>query len=127
MAIASGCRRAGLIGSRGFKKIDVAALTQAHQDHVGGLSAILENFGVGRLWIGREVNNLALAKLEALARERHIRIEYETRGTHFSLDKVQGEFLRPGNIFRRSRSGGEKQRFAGIEIEIPKKNAIAPW
>jgi competence protein ComEC len=81
--------------SRGFKRIDVMALTHAHQDHVGGLSAILENFGVGRLWIGSEVNNPALAKLEALARERNIPIEYETRGKHFSLDEVQGEFLWP--------------------------------
>jgi competence protein ComEC len=39
--------------------------------------------------------NLALAKLEALARERNIPIEYETRGKHFSLDEVQGEFLWP--------------------------------
>jgi competence protein ComEC len=81
--------------SRGFKRIDVMALTHAHQDHVGGLSAILANFHVGRLWIGREVNNPALAKLEALARERNIPIEYETRGKHFSLDEVQGEFLWP--------------------------------
>jgi competence protein ComEC len=81
--------------SRGFKKIDVVTLTHAHQDHVGGLSAILENFGVGRLWIGREVNNPALAKLEALAKERNIPIEYETRGKHFSLDEMQGQFLWP--------------------------------
>ena len=43
--------------SRGFKRIDVVALTHAHQDHLGGLSAILENFHIGRLWIGREINN----------------------------------------------------------------------
>jgi len=65
------------------------ALTHAHQDHAGGLRAILENFGVGRVWIG-EVNNSALAKLEAPARERNVPIEYETRGKHFSLHEVQG-------------------------------------
>jgi Metallo-beta-lactamase superfamily len=81
--------------SRGFKKIDVVALTHAHQDHLEGLNAILENFSVGRLWIGREVNNPALARLEALARERNISLEYETRGKRFSLDEVQGEFLWP--------------------------------
>jgi competence protein ComEC len=81
--------------SRGFKKIDVVALTHAHQDHLGGLNVILENFVIGRLWIGREINNPALARLEALARERNIPVEYETRGKRFSLDEVQGEFLRP--------------------------------
>jgi competence protein ComEC len=80
--------------SRRFKKIDVVALTDAHQDHPGGLSAILENFHIGRLWVGREVNNNpALARLEVLARERNIPTEYETRGRHFSIDEVQGEVL----------------------------------
>jgi competence protein ComEC len=83
--------------SRGFQKIDVVALTHAHQDHLGGLNAILENFRVGQLWIGRELNNPALAKLEARARERHIPVEYEARGKQFSLDEVQGEFLWPEN------------------------------
>jgi competence protein ComEC len=82
--------------SRGFKKIDVVALTHAHQDHLGELIAILENFHIGRLWIGREINkNTALARLETLARERNIPVEYETRGRHFLLDEVQGEFLWP--------------------------------
>jgi len=76
--------------SRGFKKIDVVALTHAHQDHLGGLSAILENFRVGQLWIGREVKSAALAKLESLAREKHIAIEYESRGKSFLLDEVEG-------------------------------------
>lgn len=81
--------------SRGFKKIDVVALTHAHQDHLGGLNAILENFRVGRLWIGLEAKNSSLEKLETLARERNIPVECETRGKQFSLDEVQGEFLWP--------------------------------
>lgn len=81
--------------SRGFKKIDVVALTHAHQDHLGGLNAILANFRVGRLWIGREVRNAALAKLETLAHEKQVPIEYETRGTSVALDGAQGAFLWP--------------------------------
>lgn len=80
---------------RGFKKIDVVALTHAHQDHLGGLNAILESFRVGRLWIGREVKSPALAKLESLARERNIPVEYESRSKGFSLDGVEGQFLWP--------------------------------
>src|SRR5262249_26240719 len=30
--------------ARGFQRIDVVALTHAHQDHLGGLAAVLENF-----------------------------------------------------------------------------------
>ncbi len=81
--------------SRGFQKIDVVALTHAHQDHLGGLTAILQNFRVGQLWIGREVASPALAKLEALARVRGIPMEYEVRGKSFAWDGVEGQFLWP--------------------------------
>jgi competence protein ComEC len=81
--------------SRGFQKIDVVALTHAHQDHLGGLTAILQNFRVGQLWIGREVASAALGKLEGLARDRGIPVEYEVRGKSFSWDGVEAEFLWP--------------------------------
>ena len=81
--------------SRGFQKLDVVALTHAHQDHIGGLAAILQNFRVGELWIGRDVASAALAKLEGIARERKIAIAHERRGTPFSWDGVQTEFLWP--------------------------------
>jgi competence protein ComEC len=81
--------------SRGFQKIDVVALTHAHQDHLGGLAAVLENFRVGQLWIGREVRSQALATVEKLARDRKIPIEHETRGNTFAWDDLQGKFLWP--------------------------------
>jgi len=81
--------------SRGFKKLDVVALTHAHQDHIGGLTAILENFQIGRLWIGREVSSPAFARLEELARERKIPVEHEFQGESFLWDGVEGEFLWP--------------------------------
>ena len=83
--------------SRGFQKLDVVALTHAHQDHLGGLTAILENFHIGQLWIGREVRSPALAKLEQLARGKNIPIEHERRASHFALDDVQGKFFWPEN------------------------------
>jgi len=81
--------------SRGFHKLDVVALTHAHQDHLGGLTAILENFHIGELWIGREVTSPALTQLEKLARERRIPVEHELRGKSFSWEGVTGEFLWP--------------------------------
>lgn len=81
--------------SRGFQKLDVVALAHAHQDRLGGLTAILENFRVAQLWIGREVSVPALVRLEELARERKIAIEHELRGKSFRWDSVDGEFLWP--------------------------------
>jgi|HubBroStandDraft_6_1064221.scaffolds.fasta_scaffold11286_2 competence protein ComEC len=81
--------------SRGFQKLDVVALTHAHQDHIGGLTAILDNFRVGTLWIGREVESAALANLEKLAHEKKIPIVHEIRGKTFSWDGVETQFLWP--------------------------------
>jgi len=36
--------------SLGIKKIDVVALSHPHQDHMGGLYAIFDNFPVGEFW-----------------------------------------------------------------------------
>ena len=38
--------------SRSIRKIDVVALTHAHDDHAGGLPAIIENFHPTELWTG---------------------------------------------------------------------------
>jgi len=81
--------------SRGFQRLDVVALTHAHQDHLGGLSAILDNFHVAKLWIGREASIPALARLEELARKRKIPIEHALRGKSFHWDGVDGDFLWP--------------------------------
>jgi competence protein ComEC len=81
--------------SRGFQKLDVVALTHAHQDHIGGLTAILENFRVGTLWIGREVESAALTNLEKMARDKKILVVHEIRGNAFSWDGVETQFLWP--------------------------------
>jgi competence protein ComEC len=81
--------------SRGFQNLDVVALTHAHQDHLGGLAAILENFRVGQLWIGREIRSQALANVEKLARDRKIPIEHEARPNSFAWDSLEGTFFWP--------------------------------
>jgi competence protein ComEC len=81
--------------SRGIKKIDVVALTHAHQDHLGGIPSILENFDIGALWIGREVEVPSLQKIEAIAKGRNIPVFHQSRGQKFNWDGVEGRFLWP--------------------------------
>ena len=39
--------------SRGIRRLDVVALTHAHQDHMGGLFDLIRNFRIGEIWLGR--------------------------------------------------------------------------
>jgi competence protein ComEC len=65
---------------RGLKRIDVVVLTHPHEDHIGGLSAVLNNFRVGELWIGREEQVPALHSLLKLAAARGVRVVHQAQG-----------------------------------------------
>ena len=81
--------------SRGFKTLNAVAVTHAHQDHIGGMSAILDNFKVGRLWIGNDYVSPALLRLKAKAKQQGVPLEHQRRGQHFLWDGVEVHFLWP--------------------------------
>jgi competence protein ComEC len=81
--------------SRGFQRIDTVALTHAHQDHIGGLTAVLQNFRVSRLWLGLETSAPAFHRLKQVATSLHVPSERERRGQSFLWDGVQVDFLWP--------------------------------
>jgi len=81
--------------SRGFKKLDAVALTHAHQDHIGGLSAVLQNFRVSRLLVGRDTAAPAFGRLTRLAAGLHVLVEHERRAQSFTWDGVQVDVLWP--------------------------------
>jgi competence protein ComEC len=81
--------------SRGFKSIDVVALTHGHQDHLGGLTAVLQNFHVRALWVGREVSGSAQPKLEELAKSLGVTVAHEFRGEQFHWDRAEGQVFWP--------------------------------
>ena len=84
--------------SRGIKKIDVVALTHAHEDHLGGLPAIFENFRVGEFWVGRDIQSAAYRQVLAAARAHGVVIRHLKQGDSFSEDGVSGEVLWPDDL-----------------------------
>jgi competence protein ComEC len=109
-----------------FQKIDVVALTRAHQDHLGGLTAVLQNFRVGKLWIGREVTSRAFAKLEDLARARGIPVEYEVRGKSFAWDGVEGQFFWPETSPRDIAPSAKNNDSLVLRLRFGKRTLLLP-
>ncbi len=83
--------------SLGLKQIDVVALTHAHEDHLGGMTAVLENFRVNELWVGRDIAIPAYRQLLEVARKRGVQIKHLKQGDSFLLGGVSGQILWPEN------------------------------
>jgi competence protein ComEC len=84
--------------SRGVKRIDVVALTHGHEDHLGGLTAVFENFRVGEFWVGRDVQSAAYRQVVALARAYGVPVRHLKQGDSFSEDGVAGSVLWPDDL-----------------------------
>jgi len=81
--------------SRNLKTLDIVALTHADHDHIGGLPAVLSNFRVQQLWVGRDFDTSAYRDLLELARSRGVRVVHVTTGANFNWDTANCRVLWP--------------------------------
>lgn len=84
--------------SRGFKRIDTVVITHAHEDHLGGMPAVLRNFRVGELWVGRDEDTPAYRNVLAEAKARNTPVIHRLRGEHFERAGAGVSVLWPDSI-----------------------------
>jgi len=81
--------------SRSIRKIDVVALTHAHDDHARGLPAVIENFHPGELWTGATPASDAWTAVREKARAEKTRIVPMYAGRGFQFGGARIEVLSP--------------------------------
>jgi competence protein ComEC len=77
--------------NRGIRHIDVVVETHAHEDHIGGLPAVLDNFRPKELWTGAN----ASASLNEHARRLGIQVQERSAGESFDFSGAHIEILSP--------------------------------
>ncbi len=88
--------------SRGIRRIDILVSTHAHQDHSGGLAAILENFRPGEMWVGSNPS------ADLLRRAAELRIPVRApnaSGVPFAYGGARLEILSPPKDFTPAKAG----------------------
>lgn len=85
--------------SRSISKLDVVVCTHAHEDHTGGLGALIDNFHPAELWTGANGDNAVWRGVREKALARHVRISSLHGGQGFDFGGVRIEVLAPATDY----------------------------
>ena len=80
---------------RGLDHLDVVVLTHAHDDHIGGLPRIIENFHPRELWLGINPETVALDRLRRTAELNLAEQRQHTQGDDFDWGGTHIRVLSP--------------------------------
>ena len=81
--------------SRSIKHLDVVVMTHAHEDHMGGMSAVLKNFHPRELWVGATPDSPEWRGVRDTAERLHIAIRHRGQGLPFTFGTADIEVLAP--------------------------------
>ncbi len=110
--------------SRGVRHLEAVILTHAHQDHGGGLPAILEAFPPREIWLGGAPADAALVRrIAAQAGSLRIPEHHPTTGTRRCYGSACLEVLHPGAEIRRG--GGKVANDDSLVLRVSLGGAAA--
>lgn len=80
---------------RRIQRVDVIATTHAHEDHIGGLAALVENFKPAEIWTGAVPEGSPGSDVLERARAGRVRVLQRMAGEAFGFGGVEVEVLSP--------------------------------
>ncbi len=81
--------------TRSVKRLDVVAMTHAHEDHMGGMSSVLKNFRPRELWTGAVQESPEWTGVRETARQLGITIREMRKSEPFAFGGARIQVLAP--------------------------------
>ena len=82
--------------TRAIAHLDVAVITHAHADHLGGMPSVMANFHPRELWLGTDAPNPELAPILEQAKRAGMTIRIRQEGEEFDYGGAHFHVLAPG-------------------------------
>lgn len=81
--------------TRGVRRLDAIAITHLHDDHAGGVGALLENFRPRELWVSFAPDSATWRGLASKARALGVVVRVRKQGDQWSMGGVEWRTLAP--------------------------------
>lgn len=84
---------------RGFRQVDIVAATHSHDDHIGGLAALIRNFHPREVWTGASPKTAAWGEVESAAKENGAKVLSWRAGAQIRFGPAAIDVLAPSRDY----------------------------